>query len=124
MTKYTVAVDGMQCGMCEAHVNDAIRKAFTVKKVTSSHSKKQTVVITEQPIDEQALKKVIDDTIPRCLFPVSPMRKGACFTGNGELDLQGLPPWEAFLFALEVVLQHTTKNTILRKNRQKVSTCI
>lgn len=61
MTKYTVAVDGMQCGMCEAHVNDAIRKAFTVKKVTSSHSKKQTVVITEQPIDEQALKKVIDD---------------------------------------------------------------
>ena len=125
MTKYTVAVDGMQCGMCEAHVNDAIRKAFTVKKVTSSHSKKQTVVITEQPIDEQALKKVIDDTgYTAVSVSVSPMRKGACFTGNGELDLQGLPPWEAFLFALEVVLQHTTKNTILRKNRQKVSTCI
>lgn len=62
MTKYTVAVDGMQCGMCEAHVNDAIRKAFAVKKVTSSHSKGQTVVITEQAIDEQALKKAIDET--------------------------------------------------------------
>lgn len=62
MTKYTVAVDGMQCGMCEAHVNDAIRKAFAVKKVTSSHSRKQTIVVTEQAIDEQALKKAIDDT--------------------------------------------------------------
>ena len=31
----TVQVDGMMCGMCEAHVNDAVRKAFPVKKVTS-----------------------------------------------------------------------------------------
>ena len=40
MQKITVKVDGMQCGMCEAHVNDAVRAAFPVKKVTSSHSKK------------------------------------------------------------------------------------
>ena len=39
MTQYTVKVDGMQCGMCEAHVNDAVRKALPVKKVTSSHGK-------------------------------------------------------------------------------------
>ena len=32
MWKYTVEVNGMMCGMCEAHVNDAIRKAFPVKK--------------------------------------------------------------------------------------------
>lgn len=32
MIKYTVRIDGMQCGMCEAHVNDAVRKAFPVKK--------------------------------------------------------------------------------------------
>ncbi|UQT47967.1 hypothetical protein M5E87_24950 [Flavonifractor plautii] len=37
MTKYTLVVDGMMCGMCESHVNDAVRKAFPVKKVTSSH---------------------------------------------------------------------------------------
>lgn len=41
MQKITVKVDGMQCGMCEAHVNDAVRAAFPVKKVTSSHSKKR-----------------------------------------------------------------------------------
>ena len=39
MVKITLEVEGMACGMCEAHVNDAIRKAFPVKKVTSSHTK-------------------------------------------------------------------------------------
>ena len=39
MTQITVGVDGMQCGMCEAHINEAVRGAFKVKKVTSSHSK-------------------------------------------------------------------------------------
>lgn len=39
MWKYTVEVDGMMCGMCESHVNDAVRKAFPVKKVNSSHGK-------------------------------------------------------------------------------------
>ena len=47
MYRITVNVDGMACGMCEAHVNDAVRKAFDVKKVSSSHSKKQTVIVTE-----------------------------------------------------------------------------
>lgn len=36
MYQTTVGVDRMMCGMCEAHVNDAVRKAFPVKKVTSS----------------------------------------------------------------------------------------
>jgi len=33
MWKYTVRVTGMMCGMCESHVNDAVRRAFPVKKV-------------------------------------------------------------------------------------------
>ena len=33
MEKIVVKVDGMQCGMCEAHVNEAVRAAFPVKKV-------------------------------------------------------------------------------------------
>ena len=28
MKKYTVKIDGMMCGMCEAHVNDVIRKTI------------------------------------------------------------------------------------------------
>ena len=42
MYQTTVGVDGMMCGMCEAHVNDAVRKAFPVKKVTSSHGRGQS----------------------------------------------------------------------------------
>ena len=30
MIKTTVKVDGMMCGMCESHVNDAVRKVFQV----------------------------------------------------------------------------------------------
>lgn len=62
MLKITVQVDGMMCGMCEAHVNDAVRKAFPVKKVTSSHSKGQTVILTENDIDEGALSAAINAT--------------------------------------------------------------
>lgn len=57
MFETIVTVDGMMCGMCESHVNDAIRKAFPVKKVTSSHKKGETVILTEQPVDEQAVAR-------------------------------------------------------------------
>lgn len=62
MTEYRVKVDGMMCGMCEAHVNDAVRKAIKVKKVSSSHSKGQTVILTEEPADEEAIRNAINAT--------------------------------------------------------------
>ncbi len=62
MKKYIADIDGMMCGMCEAHMNDAVRKAFDVKKVTSSHSKNKTEIITNQTITEEKLKKVVDET--------------------------------------------------------------
>ena len=39
MKKTILTIDGMMCGMCESHVNDAIRANFNVKKVSSSHAK-------------------------------------------------------------------------------------
>ena len=62
MWKYTIQVDGMMCGMCESHVNDAVRKAFPVKKVTSSRSKRETVVLSETELDEDALRAAISAT--------------------------------------------------------------
>lgn len=59
MVKITADVEGMACGMCEAHINEAVRNAFPVKKVTSSHAKKQTVILAEQDISEQDLKNVV-----------------------------------------------------------------
>ena len=62
MYKITVQIDGMMCGMCEAHINDAVRRVFAVKKVSSSHSKGETVILTQDDIDEAALRKAIDAT--------------------------------------------------------------
>lgn len=44
MVKITIGIEGMACGMCEAHLGEAVRNAFQVKKVTSSHMKMQTEV--------------------------------------------------------------------------------
>ncbi len=60
MYKIILKIDGMACSMCEAHINDAIRKAFKVKKVNSSHRKKQTEIISEEQLDENALRKAIE----------------------------------------------------------------
>lgn len=62
MFKITVGIEGMACGMCEAHINDAVRQNFSVKRVSSSNTKKQTIIIAENDIPEQELKKVIADT--------------------------------------------------------------
>ena len=62
MLKYTVLIGGMACGMCEAHINDAVRRAFQVKKVTSSHKKGETVILTEQELSPQKLAEVVKST--------------------------------------------------------------
>lgn len=62
MYEITLKVDGMKCGMCEAHVNDAVRDNFNVKKVKSSHSKGQTVILTEEDMDEKKLSNIVSAT--------------------------------------------------------------
>ena len=62
MIQTTVQVFGMACSMCEAHINDTIRTAFPVEKVSSSHSKGETVILSQEPLDENALRAAIDAT--------------------------------------------------------------
>ena len=62
MVKTILEIDGMACGMCEAHINDAVRKAFVVKKVTSSHTKGRTEILSEQPLQEDGLRAAIEAT--------------------------------------------------------------
>ena len=62
MYQTTVHVEGMMCGMCESHINDAVRKALPVKKVESSRSKKQTVILSEEPLEAQAVLDAINAT--------------------------------------------------------------
>lgn len=61
MVKVVVKVEGMACNMCEAHVNEAVKKAFVVKEVTSSHKDSVTEIIAESALDEVKLKEVIEE---------------------------------------------------------------
>lgn len=58
----TAKIDGMMCGMCEAHVNDAIRGSLQVENVTSSHSKGETVISSQLPITEKQVEKALAPT--------------------------------------------------------------
>ena len=62
MIKIILDVEGMACGMCEAHVNDAVRRAFPVKKVSSSHAKGKTEIISQEPLNEEKLKAAVSAT--------------------------------------------------------------
>lgn len=62
MIQTTLQIDGMMCAMCEAHMNDAIRNVFSVQKVTSSHAKHETVIISKEPLDEEQLRSVVAAT--------------------------------------------------------------
>ena len=55
MVETILRVDGMMCGMCESHINDVVRKTARVNKVTS-------VILSEQPVDVEALKAAIAET--------------------------------------------------------------
>lgn len=62
LVKTTLKIDGMMCTMCESHINEAIRNAFKVKKVKSSHINGTTVIISEHRLNDELLKKTIADT--------------------------------------------------------------
>ena len=63
MYKVTLKIDGMMCGMCEAHINETIRKNIAdAKKVSSSHTKGITTFETETLPEKALLEKAIADT--------------------------------------------------------------
>ena len=62
MVKTTLKIEGMMCGMCEAHINDLIRREFKVKKVSSSHINGEAVVISDDDLPFDKLKSAIDST--------------------------------------------------------------
>lgn len=60
MIKITLEVTGMMCVMCEAHANNAIKEAFNVKSVVSSHKDNKTEITTEKDISDKELQAVIE----------------------------------------------------------------
>ena len=63
MTRTIIGVDGMMCSMCEAHINEAVRKAVPeAKKITSNRGKKQTEMISEGAVETEKIKAAIEAT--------------------------------------------------------------
>ena len=62
MIETTLKINGMMCGMCESHINEVVRKNAKVNKVTSSHTKGETVIVSEAPVDVEKLKEAIAAT--------------------------------------------------------------
>ena len=81
MIRTILKIDGMMCGMCEAHICDAIREAVpSAKKVAASRGKKEASFLTEEPVDAEKLKSAIDATGYSCLSVVSnPYEKKGLF---------------------------------------------
>ncbi|MBQ7251963.1 MAG: copper resistance protein CopZ [Kiritimatiellae bacterium] len=62
MYRTTAQVEGMMCKMCEAHLQDAVRKAFPVRKASASHARNRLEILSEAPIDEAALRQTVEAT--------------------------------------------------------------
>lgn len=61
MFKTVVEVEGMACGMCEASINDSIRKNFDVIKVTASRNKKRVEIISKKQLSKTVMQQVISE---------------------------------------------------------------
>ena len=63
MNKVTLKIDGMMCGMCEAHINDVIRKNLPdAKKVSSPFKKGESTFLYEGEVDKERLERAIKET--------------------------------------------------------------
>jgi copper chaperone CopZ len=68
MVKTTLKIEGMMCSMCEAHINDVIRKVVPgAKKVSSSHTKGEASFLSEEAVDEKLLKNAVAATGYTCM---------------------------------------------------------
>ncbi len=55
-----VEIDGMMCGMCEAHIKDAIRAAFPdAKGLSASHVKGQVIFYLENQMTKEAVLEAL-----------------------------------------------------------------
>ena len=76
MIKTTLKLDGMMCSMCGSHINDTIRRSFGVKKVSSSHKKDITEIISKEWLDENAVRETAGKTGYKVLdFKAEPYEK-------------------------------------------------
>ena len=63
MKQIIVKIDGMMCGHCEAHMNEAFKEKCMIKSVSSSHEKGQSVIVTEDDIPDSDLEAIVIEAV-------------------------------------------------------------
>lgn len=61
MTKNIIGVEGMMCPHCEAHMTEAIKKAFGVTVASASHQEKKAEFVTDSAANEELARKTVAD---------------------------------------------------------------
>lgn len=59
MKQVNLKIDGMKCGMCEAHINDNVRHLDGIKKVSSSHIKGSCQIVCDDDVAIEDIKNAI-----------------------------------------------------------------
>ena len=59
--KYVLSVRGMRCGMCEVHIEEHISRRIYDVKVSAKRNKKQVIITSEKPIDEEIINYAMKD---------------------------------------------------------------
>ena len=60
LTEVVVRIDGMMCGMCEAHIKDAIREQFPeAKGLSVSHVKAQAIFYLPEQLPTEAIAEAL-----------------------------------------------------------------
>jgi len=62
MNKIILKINGMKCGMCEAHVNNLFRTKLNIKKIKSNHIKNETLIFTNLEISDDSLKNALENS--------------------------------------------------------------
>ena len=57
----TLDVKGMMCQHCEARVKKALEAVEGVSAAVADHNKGTAVVTLSQPVDDQVLRKAVED---------------------------------------------------------------
>ena len=60
--KTVLEITDMECSMCEARINEALRKALDVRSVRSSSRKHETVIWSDRPLPEDRIRETIKET--------------------------------------------------------------
>jgi len=60
MKEIEFKLEGLHCPMCETYINDLVRKAGEVKKVKTSHTKQNCLIVCNDDVEPKIFVEAIE----------------------------------------------------------------